>query len=180
MGDSMSGGLYIGGDTSGSVLLYPTPVAGSTTITIAAQSGTLNVGGPCFSAYRGSSNQSTSGGWNKVQCNTKDFDTASAYDATTNYRFQPTVAGYYQISGTVGTSGTTGELLACVYKNGSEWKRGSDSVNANMYAATVSCLVYLNGSTDYVELYGYTGSGASFNSSSGSVTWFAGTFLRGA
>jgi len=37
----MSGGLYIGGDTSGSVLLLPTAVAGNTTLTLPATSGTV-------------------------------------------------------------------------------------------------------------------------------------------
>jgi hypothetical protein len=183
-GNTVTGNtVVLPGSTSGSVSLVAPAVAGTTTATLPAATGTVMVSGnmPAFSAYRGNSNQSTSAGWNKVQCNVKDFDTANAYDANTNYRFQPTVAGYYQISGTVGTSGTTGELLACIYKNGSEWKRGSDSYSGtNMYSATVSCVTYLNGSTDYVEFYCYTGAGVAFNSSGGMVTWFAGAMIRSA
>ena len=57
---------------------------------------------PAFSATRTSTNQSfTSAVWTKVECQTEEFDTASAYDNATNFRFTPQVAGYYQVSGTL-------------------------------------------------------------------------------
>lgn len=41
---------------------------------------------PAFSATRTSSNQSVSSAiWTKVQCQTEEFDTASAYDNATNF-----------------------------------------------------------------------------------------------
>ena len=117
--------------------------------------------GPAFSAYAGS-NQSLSTGWNKVALNTKEFDTNSNFNTSTN-RFTPTVAGYYQISGGVaGVSAiTTGEYLISIWKNGNEYKRGIDMPNgASLYSLQVSSLVYFNGSTDYIELYCYNNAGS--------------------
>jgi hypothetical protein len=118
-----------------------------------------NVAGtaPVFSAYL-STNQSVSNStWTKAACNTEEFDTNSNYD-TGNYRFTPTVAGYYQVNGivAVGTSGITACLCA-IYKNGVRFKDGNAIGGPTMSfsTATVSALIYFNGSTDYIELYGY-------------------------
>ena len=121
--------------------------------------------GPAFSAYRGSSNQSfSSNTWTKCQIQTKDFDTNTNYNNTTNYRFTPTVAGYYQIIGSVSinASGYANVMKASIYKNGSGYKTtfvgtsttGSPLLNVNIMS--VNALVYFNGLTDYVELYGFT------------------------
>ena len=104
---------------------------------------------PCFRAYN-SSVTSIINFWTKVGLQTKDFDTTNAFDATTNYRFQPTVAGYYQINGTVAFATTSYMVGVGIYKNGSANTYGSQAVSL---IATASCVLYLNGSTDYVELY---------------------------
>ena len=113
--------------------------------------------GPAFSAYAGSS-QSISSGWNKVALNTKEFDTNNNFN-TSNYRFTPTVAGYYQISAGISLYpiGGAGEGLVSIYKNGAEYKRGVDTYGSGpyLYGLAVSALVPCNGSTDYIELYGY-------------------------
>jgi hypothetical protein len=115
---------------------------------------------PAFSAYRSSTNQSiTSGAWAKVQCQTEEFDTASAYDNATNYRFTPQVAGYYQVTGNVYFTGTGLTSVGVqIYKNGSAFKLGTSiaGTSNSEAGASVSALIYLNGSTDYVELYGLT------------------------
>jgi hypothetical protein len=78
--------------------------------------------GPSFSA-RISSNQSVSANtFTKMACATEDWDTDSKYDATTNYRFTPTVAGYYHFD--IGMRGASSTInIIALYKNGSIWKR---------------------------------------------------------
>jgi hypothetical protein len=49
----------------------------------------------------------TSNTFTKVQINTEEFDTNSNFDSTTNYRFTPTVAGYYQVNGSVNNYSST-------------------------------------------------------------------------
>jgi len=122
--------------------------------------------GPAFSAYLSSNQSIGSGSLTKMQCNTEEFDTASAYDNATNYRFTPQVAGYYQVSGGAQLNYTSGSLSSfiCIYKNGSAFKFGSNTMNTNVFQQVmVSALIYLNGSTDYVEMYAQQNSGGSAN-----------------
>lgn len=90
--------------------------------------------------------------------NTKEIDTDVCYD-TTNKRFVPTVAGYYKIDAAGryrATSGVPDFRMSC-YKNGAVYKEGSAVITASGdIGAVVSCLVYLNGLTDYVDIRGFT------------------------
>ena len=131
-------------------------------VTVPSVTGTAMVSGnmPAFSAYRGSGGQQsvTSQVWTKVQLNTENFDTANCFDSTTNYRFTPNVAGYYQMNGSLYFTGTsTVRGIVSLYKNGAELTFGNymGSFNSTQGVAVVSTLVYMNGSTDYLELYGY-------------------------
>ena len=130
---------------------------------------------PAFSAYQSSSQTINNNTYTKISFQTKEFDTTSDFDNTTNYRYTPSVEGYYQINANMSINGgAVGETLAELYKNGSIIKRTVGFYNANnTYAANVSCLVYMNGSTDYIELYGYQNSGSNkptYNDSR--FTWF--------
>lgn len=116
-----------------------------------------NLAGPAFSVYSNSGQSFTSGQFTKIAFQNKIFDTANAFDATTNNRFQPLIAGYYQINGNWYTSSNIGGACA-IFKNGSENFRGVSGSNIQFYPA--STLLFLNGSTDYVELYFYNGQGS--------------------
>ena len=183
--------LILNGSTSGSVTLSSPAVSGTTTLTLPATSGTvITTGstfagtGPAFSAYRSTSQSITTSTFTKVLCNTEEFDTNSNYDNATNYRFTPTVAGYYQVNGSITfASSTKVEFATSIFKNGSEFKRGiylaiSTSKNEN---CPVSALVYLNGTTDYVELYGYLdGVGSLTFDGSQSTVYFQAAMIRSA
>ena len=179
--------LTILGDTSGSVVLPAPAVSGSTTITFAAQSGTLNVGGPAFSAYAGSAQTGLSSNtYVKVSLNTENFDTNNNFDSTTNYRFTPTVAGYYQFNGALRATGTSITLITCsLYKNGSEYVRGNQisGTLSGGNIAVVSSVIYCNGSTDYIELYGLVTASSGINfeaNSSASTSSMSGALIRSA
>ena len=138
---------------------------------------------PAFSAYLNSSQSIANATFTKIQCNVEEFDTNSNYDNATNYRFTPTVAGYYQIDGSANYgSGTTGICITIIYKNGTRFKDGVIiGYNANGTSSTASALIYFNGSTDYVELYGYQTGGVS-TTLTGTVnaTWFQASMVRSA
>jgi hypothetical protein len=116
--------------------------------------------GPAFSAYRGTTTQAVSATtYTKIQFNVEEFDTNSNYDNTTNYRFTPTVAGYYQVNCLMySTTGTAANFYGYIYKNGAIFKAsqtmptGGGGTSAGMFA---SALIYMNGSTDYIEGYLY-------------------------
>ena len=128
-------------------------------VTVPSVTGTAMVSGnmPAFSAYRSTTQSITSNVFTKVQLTLENFDTANCFDSTTNYRFTPTVAGYYQINGTILCEPTTGTIfIGLIYKNGAEYLRFFDiRVTSTLIGGTGSTLMYLNGTTDYVELYAY-------------------------
>ena len=151
--------IVVSGETSGAITLSAPSVAGTNTITLPAATGTMMVSGnmPAFSAGPNATHSINAGTWTKMQYNTEEFDTNSNYDASTNYRFTPTVAGYYQINGCAESGGNSasGYFLVAVYKNGSAFKYGQNykSDTSSGPSASIATLVYFNGSTDYVELY---------------------------
>lgn len=151
--------LVLNGNTSGSVTISSPAVSGTTTLTLPASTGTVMVNGPAFSAYQSANITLTTNTFTKAQINTKEFDTNSNFD-TTNYRFTPTVAGYYQVNGcadlyTTVTSTMTGSAIA-FYKNGAFFKFCSIPYAGGTFTeivSTTSALIYMNGSTDYLEMY---------------------------
>jgi hypothetical protein len=118
--------------------------------------------GPAFSAYQSSAQSALSAGTTtKITLQTEEFDTNSNFDSTTNYRFTPTVAGYYQLNAGIQFNGSTVGIYAVLFKNGSSYKQGiyiPNSSGMGSPSSVVSSVVYFNGSTDYAEFYAYTGS----------------------
>jgi hypothetical protein len=170
-------GLKLAAASGGSIELAPTNTASNFTVTVPAKTGTMAMDGPAFSAYLGTNQSLTAAIYTKLQINTEEFDTNSNYDTST-YRFTPTVAGYYQVSGGFSLT-ATGIPFIMVYKNGARYKDGVYTYSSNAFVVSMSCLVYLNGSTDYVELYGRTEAGSTVNSGS-NLTWFQGVMVRSA
>ncbi len=173
--------IILQGSTSGSITLQEPAVAGTNTVTIAAQTGTLNVAGPAFSAYLSSSQTISNNTSTKMALNTETFDTNNCYD-NTNYRFTPTVAGYYQINGTVYFSNPNVYNCVFIWKNGARHRTGVQAGNgAYSYGSTVTDVVYMNGTTDYIELYCFQMAGSSQNLVTDAGTNFmSGALVRGA
>jgi hypothetical protein len=191
--------IRLNGSTSGYTEIDAPAVAGSNTLVLPTGNGSsgqvlstngsgalswvdrFSAAGPAFSAYA-SANQTISNGTNtKLQINTENFDTASCFDSTTNYRFTPTVAGYYSFNGSVSfVSGSATQLAICtIFKNGSAVAQGSSSpfFSTIQNFSHVSALVYLNGSTDYVELFTYQNSGSSWSTQAGASNIYFDGFL---
>ena len=110
--------------------------------------------GPAFFAYlTGFQAAPTNGVWTKIAFDGELFDTNSNFASG---RFTPTVAGYYQVNATVHfASGSTSLCSINFYKNGSTVAQGTTASPSIMYAISTSALVYMNGSTDYLEGYVY-------------------------
>ena len=173
-----SGGTGVTTSTgSGAGVHATSPTITGATITVAATAA------PAFSAYANGTQSLTSGTFTKITINTELFDTNSNFDSTTNYRFTPTVEGYYQVNGGVLISvGVTGIAVASLYKNGSLATLGNSAAGdgVNNYSS-VSTLIYFNGSSDYVELYGCQTAGTSKSTVAGSpYTYFSASMIRSA
>ena len=170
--------------SGGSCVLSPTNTASDKTITVPAVDGTMAIQGPAFRAYQSSSQTLSNNAYNKITLTTESFDTNSNYDTATS-RFTPTLAGYYYVSGiaTAATSSTSDQMGGYIFKNGSNYIQGTGTTGLSNFYPTVSVngLIYMNGSTDYLELYVYLASSAtkaSVNDSQSTV--FSATLVRAA
>ncbi len=103
-------------------------------------------------AYLNTATNTTTAGWQKVPVDTVEFDTNSIFD-TTNKRFIPKKAGYYQVNLRART-GTAGTLVLGIGKNGTQVKAAGDDIGS-VYALGGSTLIYCNGTTDYLEMFVY-------------------------
>jgi hypothetical protein len=163
--------LVLNGDTSGSVTLDAPAVSGTTVLTLPTTSGTVLTTastfggtGPAFLVSLITTNQSISvSTYTKVQFNNVNYDTASDWDAV-NYRFIPSVAGYYQFNLNITMSATSiTETITTLWKNGAEtvWSAILGGSSFNRCTPVVSTILYMNGTTDYIEGYGYIRGGTS-------------------
>lgn len=162
--------------TTGQVLTADTTVSPYKVKWAAAASGNTN---PAFRAYRATSNQSvTTNVRTKVQFNAENYDTNSCFDSTTNYRFTPTVAGYYQMNMILGTGGTLTRTQRQMESSTLGSIRISDIAANEPSIIGGTDLVYFNGTTDYIECY-VTLTGTSPNITYGSdYSHFSGVWVR--
>ena len=127
-----------------------------------ANGGTGVTTSPAFSAYGNAIQSISNNTATKIAYNTSVFDTNSNY-STANARFTPTVGGYYQVNCVVNVGLVlVTQLVIDIYKNGAtyqtvvaDYNGGSAIVTNTSRILNGSSLVYLNGSTDYIEIYIY-------------------------
>ena len=174
--------LVLSGDTSGSVTLDAPAVSGTTTLTLPTQSGTVLTTastfggtGPAFSAWQSSAQTLSTNTNTKLLFQTEEFDTNNNFASST---FTPTVTGYYQVSASMRMGSALGNMRMMIWKNGSQYKIGTD-IGTTSANAFVSTLVYCNGTTDYIEVYGLINAGQALSASI-SDTWFNGAMVRSA
>jgi len=106
----------------------------------------------------------------KAQFNTQIYDTDNCYDNSTNYRFTPNVAGKYFVYATLtvysGNYSAYQYGICFIKKNGStniavsnmDLRNGN---NGRWFACPAHTTVDMNGTTDYLEVYGLAGSSSS-------------------
>jgi hypothetical protein len=147
--------------------------------TFSATAGTMSGQNyPAFRAYRSTSQAIPNTTFTKIQFDTETFDTDSAYDNSTNYRFTPQVAGKYFFTTTIRMVGisTIDNYQVFLYKNGSIHSRfANGGTHAANPSNSVSDIVTMNGSTDYVEVFVYQTYGSDRNIDNGTNnTYFLG------
>ncbi len=115
-----------------------------------------------FNVYRSTAQTIASATQAKVQFDVEVLDNGAAYDNATNYRFTPQVAGTYLISAQLAFNNVN--TLAALFFLAIQ-KNGGNIAETFQYAAFANsyiglgatCMVTLNGSTDYVETTVYNG-----------------------
>jgi hypothetical protein len=180
--------LQTGGTTavtisSGQVATFAqAPVLPAASIPQAALAAGVAGNGPAFSAYTSGGQSITNAVSTKITFNTEFFDTNNNFDSSTNYRFTPTVAGYYQVSYVVFLSSAAGIISAVLQKNGVQYLVTQAPLSSTGVGLPLSTLVYLNGTTDYIEAYVYQTSGSTLttNASRSDLYQFSAAMIRGA
>jgi hypothetical protein len=144
-------------DNSGTVLTTATPG--------------VPVDGPAFYVATSSSQSVSSGVTTRLTTlGTEVFDTNACFASN---RFTPNVAGYYSLTAVAALGGGAIENYVYFYKNGSQ--TNTQQSVAIDFGAGSSTLVYMNGSTDYIDLYVLpVGATKTYNAS------FSGFLARGA
>ena len=142
--------------SSGDTFTVP---SGVTITNNGTQTGFGGTNTPAFEAYLSTNQTFSDASYTKVNFNTEIYDTDSDYDNSSNYRFTPTTAGKYLVYSTIVmyASGLTYAALN-FYKNGSLHKECDLEVDAGTEQRVVissSTVIDFNGSSDYVEIYGY-------------------------
>ena len=173
MVDPATGNVSLGANAPSSRL----DVAGSISV-----NGKQAVNGPAFCAYVSNPQTALAGAFTKVLFKTKEFDTASCFDNVSTGRFRPTVAGYYQVNAALRqASPSGGQWAAVLYKNGAAYKGGTDLgfPGAGNAQGVLSALVYLNGSTDYIEIFAFSDVGGMIAASM-TGSFFQAAMVRGA
>lgn len=121
--------------------------------------------------------------WTKIGLQAIVFDTNGNFDNITNSRYTVPASGYYVFTGAYEVTQNPGEDYSiAVYKNGAEAKRGtryraggSGVIAENQIVTTPP--IFLSAG-DYVELFGYNGSGGGKSVTAGAnVTYFGGYMI---
>jgi hypothetical protein len=140
--------------------------------------------GPNFSTYITGSPSIPNGAWTKVGFNNTAWDSHGYFDTTNNW-FLPKIPGWYQFNYSVRFTSASSYTGVAMYKNGSgsnpTGKYGTllqVSISANI-GLTGSAIYYLNGSTDYVAVYGYSNVSSQTVVNDSTASIFDGIFIRG-
>jgi len=182
-----TGGLTQSADNSG-VLQLASGTGNLVTIPSVTGTAMVSANMPAFHAYQSTQQTGIAAAtFTKVNFQTEEFDTNNNF---ANSTFTPTVAGYYQINGNVWGAGNILSPFVSLYKNGARYKEGTFApvpTTVGEFGANISVIVYMNGSTDYLDIYIWA------NTSSGTVSlqsnpastgqlrvWFSGALIRGA
>jgi len=144
------------------------PIADNGTVTLGSSGDqfTLATGAkssflyPAFEAKLNSTQTISDNTSTKVTFDTEEFDTDSAYDNSSNYRFTPQVAGKYLVYLSLGINSEGSSQLQNMYttikKNGSSIKDSHNNYADNFIrfgTASVVAVVTFNGSSDYIEAF---------------------------
>ena len=183
--------IVLTGNTSGAITVTVPAVAGSNTLTLPANTGTIvtsesgvgdlpsTIAGPAFSAYASTTTTLSPATWTKVNYATENWDTNNNFASS---RFTPTVAGYYQINAAFGEGLSTANMVFYIelQKNGSGFRKMQYITTPTAWYTNIniSAMVYCNGTTDYIEIYAYTSD--AYTNQATILNYFDGAMIRSA
>ena len=187
--------LQLDGTTSGTTTLQASAVAGTNTATFPARTGNVMGDGPAFFAQAATATILPTATTTLVTIDSEKFDTGNCYDGLN--KFTPNVPGYYQVNWIVTINQNSGSNASIATFQSSLWKNGvgtgisyagtqlsyPNTTAPTTPSSTSSVIVYMNGTTDYLQVACFNGWTSSLNTNvSASVGWttFSAALVRGA
>jgi hypothetical protein len=131
--------------------------------------------GPAFRGFTGYTNSISNATNTQITATfSVTFDTASAFSTGTG-RFTPQVAGYYQVTAYAdfGSTGIAASpvISALIFKNGVVYNFGGCATSSGTFpAVSVTDIVFLNGTTDYITCGAFQLSGGTVNNVRGGLS----------
>lgn len=109
------------------------------------------------------------------------FNIGNAFNPET-HRFQPNVAGFYQVNAQIHyTNMPAGKgCNTYIYKNGMVFGHAATTATGGGETVQYCDVIYLNGTTDYLELYGFYNPGTTTGNNIGgeiSASWFSAAYI---
>jgi hypothetical protein len=134
-----------------------------------------------FFVYSNTSPSLTGGATTKVPLDTKVIDTGVYFDAATNYRYTPLIAGIYSVTYNVVISAPVAGMvfIVTVQKSGTNvsYARVNNGTDTSSLSIGGSSVVSMNGTTDYLELYAFPS--VTKNILGGNIyTWMSGVLVE--
>jgi hypothetical protein len=173
-------GIKVQGSATGAGNFTITPPNGGASdrvLTLPDASGKVSLlDGPAFAAHASATTTLVTSTATKVTFGAEEFDTGGCYDPSTS-RFQPNVSGYYWVGAGLRLSTSATGLQMFVYKNGAPY-REVGSMNGSNQQNAGGALVFLNGTTDYVEIYVVQSATAQTDIADPIYTYFHGYMVR--
>ena len=114
---------------------------------------------PAFSVYRNAAQSMANAAYTKIEFNAEDYDTDSAFDSSTNYRFTVPVGGagkYFFSSKTQTTGWTSTGLRLIAYLNGATkiWSRiTATATSSGGYHSIQNTWSETLSEADYIEMF---------------------------
>ena len=180
------------GDTITTVSFYVSSVLNAIPATNASINqgyiaGNVGSTGPLFFASKASDQTVTSSTWTKVNYTSESYDTNSNFDTSTS-RFTPSVAGYYKFEASVNFYSTSSSITRSILAFAKNGDYGTARAIDISFAASQflggtmngSWTHYLNGTTDYVEVYCWMAGSGTLISGYGNGEHFSGYLARAA
>ena len=142
-----------------------------------------NIVGPIAQVYQSAAQTLTSATFTLIEHQTELFDTGGCFNNTNApvtlngltapaYSFTPNVAGWYQVSAGLTMGSLASAVTIAIYKNGASAKILSlTEPGTTLYGSYGSGLIYLNGTGDYIQIYGRVSVGQALQAES-TTTYF--------
>ena len=145
------------------------------------------VNGPAFHAYMSNTQSVSAATFTNIAFDQEVFDTASCFNNTSStvggipaHAFLPNVAGYYQVNTAVYNQVSNQLSILRLYKTGAYHLELSRLALTSPPTLNGVGLVYLNGTTDYIQVHFYCSSATTVGNNDGKLVWFQAALVRAA